>query len=212
MSLRSTDDLRTIYRMPQGGAVDKVIHELDAHCAEFLAKSPFMVLSTADAAGTVDGSPKGGEPGFARVLDDGRVAWADSSGNNRLDSFENVVANPSVALLFMIPGLHESLRINGTAELLTDPAICETFALGGTPAKVVVAVTVNEAYIHCAKAFRRASLWDPDSWLPDEQVPNGVAILKDHASIEVPVEQIESMYEEDVVDTLWKPGGGNATD
>ena len=127
MALTSRDDLRTIYREAKGGAVDKVIHELDHHCVNFLAKSPFMVLSTADENGVVDGSPKGGEPGFARVLADGRVGWADSSGNNRLDSFENVVINPSVAMLFMIPSLNETLRINGTARLrdeaeFVDPA------------------------------------------------------------------------------------------
>ncbi|MFT7473385.1 MAG: PPOX class probable FMN-dependent enzyme [Verrucomicrobiales bacterium] len=191
MRLDSHDELRSVYRMPRGGAVDKVITTLDEHCATFLSKSPFMVLSTADATGAVDGSPKGGEPGFAHILDDGRVGWADSSGNNRLDSFENVVTNPNIAMLFMIPGLDESLRINGTAELTTDPAICEDFSYGSSSAKVVVLVTVNEAYIHCAKAYRRAGLWDPDSWLSPDLVPNGVAILKDHASISTPVEEIE---------------------
>ena len=140
MALTSRDDLRTIYREARGGAVDKVIHKLDEHCVDFLARSPFMVLSTADADGRVDGSPKGGEPGFAQVLDDGRVAWADSSGNNRLDSFENVVENPHVALLFMIPGLDETLRINGVAELSTDADLCERFAFKDRPAKVVAVV------------------------------------------------------------------------
>lgn len=209
-ALTSREDLRTVYRQPRGGAVDKVIHEIDEHCIEFLAKSPFMVLSTADDNGVVDGSPKGGEPGFAAVLDDGRVAWADSSGNNRLDSFENVVRNPSVALLFMIPGLHETLRINGTAELSTDPELCEQFPLGGKPAKVVVAVTVAEAYIHCAKALRRASLWDTESWLPSGEVPSAIEMLRDHAAIDASVDVIAEGYEADTVATLWKPGGGNA--
>ena len=207
MHLDTDDKLRSVYRMPRGGAVDKVITSLDDHCATFLAKSPFMVLSTADSDGTVDGSPKGGEPGFARILEDGRVGWADSSGNNRLDSFENVVANPNVAMLFMIPGLDESLRINGTAALSTDPAICEDFSYGATPAKVVVLVTVREAYIHCAKAYRRAGLWNPDSWLAPDAIPNGVAMLKDHAAIAEPVDTLEAAYNEDVEATLWKPGG-----
>ena len=207
MALTSREDLRTIYREAQGGAVDKVITELDHHCRDFLAKSPFMVLSTADADGVVDGSPKGGEPGFARVLDDGRVGWADSSGNNRLDSFENLVANPSVAMLFMIPGLNESLRINGTAELSTDEALRTEFAFGDRPAKVVVAVTVVEAYIHCAKAYRRASLWDPESWPADGERPDGIEMLRDHAAIDAPVEVIAEHYEADVKKTLWSPGG-----
>lgn len=207
MALTSREDLRTIYREAKGGAVDKVITELDHHCLDFLAKSPFMVLSTADANGVVDGSPKGGEPGFASLLDDGRVAWADSSGNNRLDSFENVVANPSVAMLFMIPGLNETLRINGTAELLTDPELCAQFSLGDRPAKVVVAVTVEEAYMHCAKAYRRARLWEPESWVDAEARPDGVAMLKDHAAIEAPLDVIAEHYEADTKATLWAPGG-----
>jgi len=207
MALTSREDLRTIYREAKGGAVDKVIQELDEHCANFLAQSPFMVLSTADGNGVVDGSPKGGEPGFAQILADGRVAWADSSGNNRLDSFENVVANPSVALLFMIPGLNETLRINGTAELVTDPALCERLSLGGRPAKVVAAVTVHEAYLHCAKAFRRASLWEPESWPGANELPSGAEILKDHAAIDAPLEVIDEGYEADIEATLWTPGG-----
>jgi len=207
-ALTSAADLRTVYREPNAGPLDKVIHQLDDHCADFLAKSPFMVLSTADAEGRVDGSPKGGEPGFARVIDDGRVAWADSSGNNRLDSFENIVRNNHVALLFMIPGLDETLRINGTAELSTDPALCEQFALGGRAAKVVAVVTVAEAYVHCSKAYRRASLWAPETWLSDDQLPNAVEMLRDHAQFDMPLEDLNAGYQLDADQTLWKPGGG----
>lgn len=212
MALTSKEDLRTIYRDAAGGAVAKVIQELDEHCADFLAKSPFMVLSTADADGLVDGSPKGGEPGFAQVMADGRVGWADSSGNNRLDSFENMVDNPSVALLFMIPGLNETLRINGTAELLTDPDLCAQFSLGGKPAKVVAVVTPHEAYLHCAKAFRRASLWEPETWTATDDLPSGAEILRDHTAFDIPVEALDEAYQADIDATLWNPGGdGEAT-
>jgi len=207
MALTSKDDLRTIYRPARGGPVDKVIHELDSHCVDFLKQSPFMVLSTADSQGRTDGSPKGGEPGFAQVIDAGRVGWADSSGNNRLDSFENIVDNNQVAMLFMIPGLDETLRINGTAELSTDAALCARFAFKDRPAKVVVVVSVVEAYLHCAKAYRRASLWDPNSWPAQDDLPSGVQILKDHAAIEAPIEAITEMYEQDAQETLWVPGG-----
>jgi len=200
-------DLRTIYREAQGAPLDKVITELDDHCREFLAKSPFMVLSTADADGVVDGSPKGGEPGFARVMDDGRVGWADLSGNNRLDSFENVVANPSVALLFMIPGLHETLRINGTAELLTDPELCEQFALGERRAKVVVAVSPAEAYIHCAKAYRRAQLWEPESCLANDELPDAVEMVRHHAAVPVSAEVMAETYEDAMKTTMWTHPG-----
>ena len=156
MRLESVDDLRAVYRPPGRGPIDKVIHRLDEHCVEFLAKSPFFVLSTANADGVCDGSPKGGPPGFVQALDGERLAWADLAGNNRLDSFQNLVDNPSVALLFMIPGLDETLRVNGTAELVADPDVCARVAIDGKPARSPWSSTVAEAYIHCAKALRRA--------------------------------------------------------
>ena len=158
MRLDSVGDLRSVYRQPARGAIDKVIHQLDTHCRDFIAKAPFFLLSTADGHGTCDGSPKGGPPGFVRVLDDRHLAWADFAGNNRLDSFQNLVGNDSVALLFLIPGLDETLRVNGTAALVTDPELCVELAIEGKPARVVVAVTVGEVYIHCAKALRRVAL------------------------------------------------------
>lgn len=207
MTIESVDDLRQIYRPAAGGAVAKVIGELDDHCRDFLAKSPFFVLSTADAEGRCDGSPKGGQPGFAEMLDEQHVAWADYSGNNRLDSFENVVGNERVALLFLIPGMNETLRINGRAELSTDAELRERFAIDGRPAKVVVVVTVEEAYVHCAKALRRAELWSPESWVETDERPNAAAMVKDHAAIDVPAEVIEDALARDLDETLWKPGG-----
>lgn len=205
--LRSVADLRTVYRNATGGAVDKVITELDEHCRQFLALSPFMVLSTADANGVVDGSPKGGEPGFVRMLDERRIAWADSAGNNRLDSFENIVVNPAVAVLAMIPGLAETLRINGTAELVTDPQVCAEFRLGAKPARVVVVVTVGEAYLHCSKALKRSTLWQPESWPGVDALPDAMCIFRDHASIPVEADAMRTVYDADAEATLWEPGG-----
>ncbi len=207
MTINSVDGLREIYRPAAGGAVSKVVNVLDDHCRNFLTKSPFFVLSTADADGVCDGSPKGGAPGFVEMLDEHHVAWADYSGNNRLDSFQNVVENASVALLFLIPGLSETLRINGTAELSTDQELRDRFAVDGRPAKVVVVVTATEAYIHCAKALRRSELWEPASWIDADDRPNAAAIVKDHAAIDVPAEVIEDALAKDLEATLWKPGG-----
>lgn len=207
VTIESVDGLREIYRPASGGAVAKVITALDEHCRDFLAKSPFFVLSTADGTGRCDGSPKGGLPGFVEMIDDHRVAWADYSGNNRLDSFENIVDNPSVALLFLIPGLHETLRINGNAELSTDPELLNRFAVDGRAAKVVVVVNVDEAYVHCAKAFRRSDLWEPETWVETEQRPNAAAMIKDHAALDVPAELIQAALADNLDKTLWKPGG-----
>jgi PPOX class probable FMN-dependent enzyme len=212
MRLASVDDLRSLYRPPRGGPVDKVIHRLDAHCIEFLAKSPFFVLSSANADGICDGSPKGGAPGFVQALDDHRLAWADLSGNNRLDSFQNLVTNDSVALLFMIPGLDETLRVNGRAALVTEAELCERFAVDGKQARVVVVVTVVEAYIHCAKALRRAGLWSPDSWLDATERPSAACIVKDHARIDADIATIESARQRDLATTLWEPGGSDGLD
>lgn len=211
MTIESVDGLREIYRPPSGAAVAKVIGALDDHCRDFLAKSPFFVLSSAAADGRCDGSPKGGAPGFVEVLDEHRIAWADYSGNNRLDSFENIVANEHVALLFLIPGLSETLRINGSAELSTDVELRERFAVDGRKASVVAVVTVEAAYVHCAKALRRSDLWEPDAWLAAAERPNASAIIRDHAAIDVEVEVIESALAADLDDTLWKPGGQHPT-
>ena len=209
-TLDSHDDLRSMYRPPTTLPLEKVIHALDEHCVDFLAKSPFMVLSTANADGTVDGSPKGGAPGFVSAIDDLRIAWADLSGNNRLDSFENIVTNPVVACLFMIPGMNETLRINGTAELSTDPELCAALAVGGRPAKVVVVVTIAEAYVHCNKAFRRSSLWDRETWLEEDAIPEAAAMYKAHASEglkDTSTEALNVALEEDVQASMWAPGG-----
>lgn len=211
ITLRTREDLRGVYRPASGGAVDKVIHQLDDHCRRYLARCPFIVVSTADADGVCDGSPKGGEPGFVQVLDDTHVAFADLSGNNRLDSFENLVENPSIALLCLIPGLDETLRINGTATLRTDPDLLDRFAVGGAPAKVVVVVEVAEVYVHCAKAFRRSALWDPSSWIDQGDLPDGRCMVRDHARIDAPLDVVREVYEADVVATLWKPGGSGPT-
>jgi PPOX class probable FMN-dependent enzyme len=207
MRLGSIDDLRGIYRQPGRGAIDKVVRRLDHHCEDFLAKSPFFVLSTANASGVCDASPKGGPPGFVQVLDDQHLAWADFAGNNRLDSFQNLVTNASVALLVLIPGLDETLRVNGEAELVTDPDICARFTISGKAPRVVVVVTVAEAYIHCAKALHRAALWSPTSWLDSAELPSAACIVKDHAALDADVASIERAREHDLQTTLWEPGG-----
>jgi PPOX class probable FMN-dependent enzyme len=207
MRLESVDDLRSVYRMPAKGPVAKVIQVLDHHCADFLAKSPFFVLSTADADGVCDGSPKGGPPGFVEVLDEHHLAWGDYAGNNRLDSFHNLMTNAGVALLFLIPGLDETLRVNGTAELVTDPDLRERFAVRGKPARVVVVVTVAEAYVHCAKSLRRADLWSPEAWLDEADLPSAACMVRDHAAFDVDVDVLQRARDEDLQRTLWEPGG-----
>ncbi|HWF22097.1 MAG TPA: MSMEG_1061 family FMN-dependent PPOX-type flavoprotein [Acidimicrobiales bacterium] len=209
MRLSSVDDLRSNYRQPSQRAVDKVIDRLDEHCVDFIAKSPFLLLSTANADGACHGSPKGGPPGFAQVLDEHRLAWADFSGNNRLDSFQDLVTNANVAVLFLIPGLDETLRVNGTAALVTDPELCQQLAIGGKAARVVVVLTVGEVYVHCAKALRRAGLWSPGSWLDPKDLPSAACMLKDHAALDADPVAIQVSLEQGLQSTLWEPGGAD---
>ena len=150
---------------------------------------------------------EGRAPGFVQALDEHRLAWADLAGNNRLDSFENLVTNDGVALLFLIPGMDETLRVNGRAELTTDPELCERVAVDGKPARAVVVVTVEEAYVHCAKAFRRSALWSTDTWLDPSDLPNAACMLKDHGAIDVDASVIEDALDRDAEATLWEPGG-----
>jgi len=206
-SLESVADLRQLYVDPGARGQAKVITTIDDNCRSFLAHSPFFVLATADADGRCDASPKGGPPGFVQVLDEHRLAWADLSGNNRLDSFQNLVTNDHVALLFLIPGLDETLRVNGAAELVTDPELGRRVAVDGKPAQITVVVTIAEAYVHCAKALRRAELWSSDQWLPAEELPSAACMIKDHVGLDVDVEVIAAARERDVQENLWRPGG-----
>lgn len=147
-------DLDELYRPPHPLVLDKVVDHIDPSVEEFLAQAPLVVLATSDGA-SVDASPRGGPPGFLRVLDDRHIAFGDLAGNNRLDSYRNLVTHPSVGLLAIVPGLHETVRINGQASLVTDTTTRERCAIGGRVPKVAIVVEVSECYLHCGKAFRR---------------------------------------------------------
>ena len=192
---RSQTELRSQFRRPNQPVLDKQLPALDEHCRAYIAHSPFVVLSTADAEGRCDASPRGGEPGFVRVLDDGRIAMPDLSGNNRLDSYGNIVENPWVGMLFLIPGVGETLRVNGRA-------VVERSDDDGT---VSVVIEVTEAFIHCAKAFRRSGLWDPASWPDTSDMARPARMLRDQVAPELDVEVVERSLEQDYVDALWDP-------
>jgi PPOX class probable FMN-dependent enzyme len=166
--------LRARWRAPQELVLRKQRPQVDDAAAAFVAASPLMVLATTSAAGT-DASPRGGPPGFVRVLDPGRLAFGDLSGNNRLDSYANIVEHPSVGLLFLVPGLEETLRVNGQARVTTDPEVLERTALDAGRPKAAVVVEVTECYVHCGKALRRAGFWDQATWSDPQDRPSSVA-------------------------------------
>ena len=205
--ITSVEELRAIYREPRGGPIDKEHPSITDHDRSFIAHSPFVVIGSADADGRCDVSPKGGPPGFVRVLDDGTVAIPDLSGNNRLDSIQNVVANPNLGLLFMIPGLDETLRVNGRASLSTDPDVLDACTVNGARPKVAITVEPEAVYIHCAKALRRGSVWQPEEWPDRSDMPTIACMFRDLVAPTLEVEVIEAALEDSYEKTLWKSGG-----
>jgi uncharacterized protein len=203
----SESRLREIYRAPSQTSLDKEVDHLDAHCRAFIAHAPIMVLASADVGGHVDISPKGGPPGFVAVLDNRRLAVPDMSGNNRLDSIRNIVSGGRVALLFLIPGVDETLRVNGSASVSIDPDILAACPINGMPANVAVVVSVESAFIHCAKALRRGAIWSPERWPDVSDLESPACMLKDHIGLEGTVEDSQRRLDESYAKTTWKMAG-----
>lgn len=161
-------------------SLQKQLDHIDGHCRRFIELSPFFVLASAAPDGTADASPRGGPPGFVLVDDEHTLLVPDWPGNNRLDSLSNLVAAPGVGLLFMIPGVDETLRVNGTVEVSDDPALRERFTTDGRAVpRTVLVVTVREAYLHCAKAMMRSRLWAPDAQVSRDALPTLGEMLRD---------------------------------
>ncbi len=179
MTIDSPQTLRALYGEISPRAAKKVLPRLDQHCRAFIAISPFLVLSSQSADGRGDVSPKGDAPGFVAVLDDETILIPDRIGNNRLDTMHNVLENPAVGLLFLVPGMNETLRINGTAELTTDAAMLAPLAVGGKVPKGGILIHVQEAFLHCAKALIRSKLWDPAIQIERQAFPSMGQMLAD---------------------------------
>ena len=163
-------------------ALQKSLPALDEHAQSFIHLSPFLCLGTQDLCGAADVSPRGDPPGFVQVLDARTLAIPDRPGNNRLDSQINILSNPSVGLLFIIPGFDDTLRVNGQATLTTDPEILATLEVKGRVPKIAIVVEIREVFLHCAKAFRRSHLWDPDRMLDRAEMPSLSKIILDQTT------------------------------
>lgn len=153
--------LRSLFPATHTLATLKVQREIDRHARAFVERSPFLCIGTQDMGGNADVSPRGDPVGFVKILDPRTLAIPDRPGNNRLDSLSNILANPRVGLLFIIPGYDDTLRVNGTACLVTDPALLEAMRVNDRTPRLAIVVSVDEVFLHCAKAFRRSRLWDP---------------------------------------------------
>lgn len=192
-TIDSLDALRALYAQPVERALRKQMAALDAHARRFIALSPFAVLSTSDAQGRLDASPRGGAPGFVQVDDEGALLLPDSPGNNRLDSLQNIVAHGQAGLLFLVPGVDETLRVNGPAVLSTDPALLSRCADDRRAPKLVIRVQVREAYLHCAKALMRSRLWADATRVERSALPTMNQMIRDQIGGDGPVESQEDM-------------------
>jgi len=206
--LTTEAEVRDLYRMP-GNVVEKVLGHLDQHARTFIEAAPFVLVGTTSPDGTGDVSPKGGPPGFVVVLDDQRLAIPDLAGNNLLDSITNIVAGSGIGLLFLVPGVEETLRVNGHACITADQAILDACAVKDRRPKAAIGVTVTQQYMHCAKAFRRSELWNPQTWPDRSTLPSLGCIIRDQIATlrEVAAETIDESLEADYAASLWEPGG-----
>jgi PPOX class probable FMN-dependent enzyme len=195
--ITSPEQLRALFDAPSALVRRKVIPSLDKHCRAIIAASPFLCLSTASASGRIDVSPRGDAPGFVQVLDDKTLFIPDRPGNNRLDSMTNLLANPQIGLLFVVPGMDETLRVFGTADLTRAPALLSRAAVGGKTPTLGIKVTVAGAHLHCGKAFKRARLWDPEARIDRKSLPTlGRMVLDQIGATDIPVEAADARIEE----------------
>jgi hypothetical protein len=201
-----TDALRSLFRAPSQRALDKEIDHIDAVAAEFIARSPLFVLGTSDGE-RVDVSPRGGSPGFVTVVDPHRIAFGDLAGNNRIDSYRNLVTHPAVAMLFMIPGLEDTMRVNGRATVTVDEGVRRACPIDGRVPNLAVVVEVETCFMHCGKALRRSRVWEPGTWPAPGDRPSGADLLKAHAGGDMSVAEIAEGLEAAYRATLWEPGG-----
>ena len=186
-------DLRQHYPDPSDRALKKQIDHLDAHMRRFIALSPFVVLATRSQDGQLDASPRGGDPGFVRCVDDHTLWLPDATGNNRLDSLSNIVETGRVGALFLIPGIDETLRLNGTARVRDDEDALGAFPDARKPPRVVLEIAVEEVFLHCAKALMRSKLWDAESRQERSMLPTMREMLNAHTGLAQPPETQEEM-------------------
>jgi uncharacterized protein len=186
-------ELDHLFGAPTARAANKVRKTLHARDRDWLARSPFCLIATAGANGACDVSPKGDPAGFVRVLDDTTLAIPDRPGNRRVDGFRNIVENPNVGLIFLVPGRTDTLRINGRARLVVEaPFLAEMAVKGHTPTLAIV-VAIEEIFHHCSKAFMRSDLWKPETWRP-ELLPSRAEIVKSVEVVEETLEELERYY------------------
>lgn len=201
MKIESIDQLRQIYEQPTGRAAVKTLPRLEKHSVHFIQKSPFVVISTFNKNGEVDTSPRGGNTGFIKVLNDRRIVIPDAKGNRRQDSQINIVETGRIAILFLIPGVNETLRVNGNASIRTDEDVLALFSDEKNPPKTFIQIDVEEMYLHCAKALMRSKLWSEEIKIERSQFPTMSQMMNDQLNSDDEEESqqaMEARYQNDL--------------
>jgi len=190
-------ELRELMGEASEGAIKKETTFLTDECRRFIERSPFMLLATSGKDGRCDVAPKGDPPGFVQVLDEKHLVIPDRPGNRRFDGLRNIFDNPHIGLIFLVPGRHETLRVNGRAWITNDPELLDTMPVRGKRPWFAIGVEVEECFLHCGKAFIRSELWEPGAWPDLVTVPSGAAILKASArGLDASLEEIEAGLQE----------------
>jgi PPOX class probable FMN-dependent enzyme len=190
--ITSIAELREMVGKPSERAVRKQLAALDVHCQAFIEHSPFMLMGTSGVDGRCDVSPKGDRPGFVLIEDETTVLIPDRPGNKRFDSLQNILDNPHVGLLFLIPGMDETLRVNGTATLVQDEDLLQRLAMDGKPPVLAIVVHVEEAFLHCGRSSLRAQVWNADRYLPRDEMPSLSRMIADQTR---PADRPQSEHE-----------------
>lgn len=201
--INSKEELRKIMGPPSELATRKTIDYIDENCRVFIEQSPFMVIGSSDSKGNFDVSPKGDPSGFVKVLDEKTLVIPDRKGNNRADTFLNVFENPNVALIFFIPGIKETLRVSGVAEIVTDQEVLELVSHKGRPPKLAMVVHVQEAFMHCAKCMIRSKLWKNIDLKTVPTLPSLAKSLVEHGSLSQTIKEVDQMLKEDEKNGLY---------
>lgn len=201
--ISSESSLRELLGMPTQRALDKERQTFSAEHREWLAASPFCLVATSDATGRCDVSPKGDPAGFAVIVDDTTIAIPERPGNRRADGFVNILQNPQVGLIFVIPGRGDTLRVNGRATLLSDAPYADRMVVKGHRPVVILEIAVEQIFFHCSKAFLRSDLWKPETWQPDAVISRA-QIAKNLERPEDPIEEIEAYYGKQYSEGLYR--------
>ncbi len=194
-AIKTLEQLRNLYAEPKGRTLQKQLSSLDKHCKHFISLCRFVVISSTANNGNMDASPRGGGCGFIKAVDDNTLLIPDWAGNNRLDSYTNIIDTGKIGLLFIIAGIDETLRVNGDAELRTDLSLRNLCCENKHQPKLVIKVDIKEAYLHCAKAFMRSKLWDSNEYIARDKLPSMGQMISDQINQDSPTETQQEMVE-----------------